>query len=177
MQISSRESGAPVRAATDALEKEFGLSDQPNEESIGPTFGQKRGEVGVLIAIIASLTVISVYIALRFEWKVAVPVLIALLHDILITGGVYALTGREVTTPTVAALLTILGFSLADTIIVFDRVRENILRMPSAAFSQIVNRSMSEVVVRLLATSFARCCRCCACTSSAARRCRTSPSR
>jgi SecD/SecF fusion protein len=83
-----------------------------------------------------------------------VPVLIALMHDILITGGVYALTGWEVTTSTVAALLTILGFSLYDTIIVFDRVRENVPRMPSAAYSQIVNRSMSEVVVRSLATSF-----------------------
>ena len=107
-----------------------------------------------LIAIIASLIVISIYIALRFEWKFAVPVLIALMHDILITAGVYALIGREVTTSTVAALLTILGFSLYDTIIVFDRVRENIPRMPSAAFSQIVNRSMSEVIVRSLATSF-----------------------
>jgi len=64
------------------------------------------------------------------------------------------LTGREVTTSTVAALLTILGYSLYDTIIVFDRVRENIPRMPSAAFSQIVNRSLSEVIVRSLATSF-----------------------
>ena len=74
-----------------------------------------------MIAIIASLIVISAYIALRFEWKYAVPVLIALMHDLLITSGVYALTGREVTTSTVAALLTILGFSLYDTIIVFDR--------------------------------------------------------
>jgi SecD/SecF fusion protein len=81
-------------------------------------------------------------------------VLIALLHDILITAGVYALLGREVTTSTVAALLTIVGFSLYDTIIVFDRIRENVPRMPSAAFSQIVNRSMSEVIVRSLATSF-----------------------
>ena len=97
---------------------------------------------------------ISIYIALRFEWKFAVPVLIALMHDILITAGVYALVGREVTTSTVAALLTILGFSLYDTIIVFDRIRENVPRMPSAAFSQIVNRSMSEVIVRSLATSF-----------------------
>ena len=97
---------------------------------------------------------ISIYIALRFEWKYAVPVLIALMHDILITAGVYALVGREVTTSTVAAMLTILGFSLYDTIIVFDRIRENVPRMPSAAFSQIVNRSMSEVIVRSLATSF-----------------------
>jgi SecD/SecF fusion protein len=83
-----------------------------------------------------------------------VPVLIALFHDILITAGVYALTGREVTTSTVAALLTILGFSLYDTVIVFDRVRENAPRMPRATFSQIVNRSMSEVLTRTLATSF-----------------------
>jgi SecD/SecF fusion protein len=153
VQISSGSGPDRVKAAQDAVEKEFGFADQPTTESIGPTFGQSVAR-SALIAIIASLTVISVYIALRFEWKVAVPVLIALMHDILITGGVYALTGREVTTSTVAALLTILGFSLYDTIIVFDRVRENIPRMPSAAFSQIVNRSMSEVVVRSLATSF-----------------------
>ena len=82
------------------------------------------------------------------------PVLIALMHDLLITAGVYALTGREVTASTVAALLTILGYSLYDTIIVFDRVRENVQRMQNAAFSQIVNRSMSEVLTRSLATSF-----------------------
>ena len=107
-----------------------------------------------VIAIIASLLVISIYITLRFEWKFAVPVLIAVMHDILIVAGIYALVGREVTTSTVAALLTILGYSLYDTIIVFDRIRENIPRMPSAAFSQIVNRSLSEVIVRSIATSF-----------------------
>ena len=107
-----------------------------------------------VVAIIASLLVISAYIALRFEWKYAVPVLIALMHDLLITSGVYSLTGREVTTATVAALLTILGYSLYDTIIVFDRIRENVPRMPRAAFKQIVNRSMSEVLTRSLATSF-----------------------
>src|SRR4051812_16343525 len=114
-----------------------------NFDTIGPVFGQTVAR-SALIAIIASLIVISAYIALRFEWKYAVPVLIALMHDLLITSGVYALTGREVTTSTVAALLTILGYSLYDTIIVFDRVRENVPRMPRAAFSQIVNRSMSE---------------------------------
>ncbi len=106
-----------------------------------------------MIAIIASLLVISAYVALRFEWKFAIPVLIALMHDLLITSGVYALTGRQVTVDTVAALLTILGYSLYDTIIVFDRVRENIPRMPRAAFSQVVNRSMSEVLTRSIATT------------------------
>jgi SecD/SecF fusion protein len=142
-----------------ALDTKFGNGPRElgtknfSSTSIGPTFGKTVANSAV-IAIIASLLVISAYIALRFEWKYAVPVLIALMHDLLITAGVYALTGREVTTATVAALLTILGYSLYDTIIVFDRVRENVPRMPRAAFSQIVNRSMSEVLTRSLATSF-----------------------
>jgi SecD/SecF fusion protein len=144
---------ADVGKVDKTLEARFGLADQPNIESIGPTFGASVAN-SALIAIIASLLVISIYIALRFEWKYAVPVLIALMHDILITAGVYSLLGREVTTSTVAALLTIVGFSLYDTIIVFDRIRENVPRMPSAAFSQIVNRSMAEVIVRSMATSF-----------------------
>ena len=136
-----------------SLEQRFGIRGQADTESIGPTFGSTVARLAA-IAIVASLLVISMYIALRFEWKYAVPVLIALAHDILITSGVYALSDREVTTSTVAALLTVLGFSLYDTIIVFDRIRENVPRMPRAAFSQIVNRSMSEVLARSLATSF-----------------------
>jgi SecD/SecF fusion protein len=107
-----------------------------------------------LKALIFSLLVICAYVALRFDPKFAVPVLIAIFHDILITAGVYSLTGKEVSSGTVAAFLTILGYSIYDTIIVFDRIRENIPRMPRAAFSQIVNRSMSEVLTRSLATSF-----------------------
>jgi SecD/SecF fusion protein len=153
-----------VDAIERALETKFGTgtpgtkgftpgTKDVSATSIGPTFGKTVANAAV-IAIIASLLVISAYIALRFEWKYAIPVLIALMHDLLITAGVYSLTGREVTTATVAALLTILGYSLYDTIIVFDRIRENVPRMPRAAFSQIVNRSMSEVVTRSLATSF-----------------------
>jgi SecD/SecF fusion protein len=136
----------------ESLNTAYGLRNT-SDTAIGPTFGRSVANSAV-IAIIASLLVISAYIALRFEWKYAVPVLIALMHDLLITAGVYSLTGREVSTSTVAALLTILGYSLYDTIIVFDRVRENVPRMPRAAFSQIVNRSMSEVLTRSLATSF-----------------------
>src|SRR5205823_5864683 len=152
-QISSKQLSPPGLAKVDnALQQRLGLRSRPNTTSVGPTFGSTVANSAV-IAIIASLLVISAYVALRFEWKFAVPVLIALAHDILITAGVYALVGREVTTATVAALLTILGYSLYDTIIVFDRVRENIPRMPRAAFSQIVNRSMSEVMTRSLATT------------------------
>ena len=134
----------------DALDRKYGGTF--SFETIGPTFGNTVA-TSAIIAIIASLIVISSYIALRFEWRYAVPVLIALMHDILITAGVYALVGFEVNTATVAALLTILGYSLYDTIIVFDRVRENVPRMPRATFSQILNRSMSEVLMRSLATS------------------------
>jgi SecD/SecF fusion protein len=135
------------------LDAKFGIQNNVfSNTSVGPTFGKTVAN-SALLAIIASLLVISAYIALRFEWKFAVPVLIALMHDVLITAGVYSLTGREVTTATVAALLTILGYSLYDTIIVFDRVRENVPRMPRAAFSQIVNRSMSEVLTRSAATT------------------------
>ena len=151
-QVSSKELGpARVTDVKSTLQTRFGLRSF-DSTSVGPTFGRTIANAAI-IAIIASLLVISVYVALRFEWKFAVPVLIALMHDLLITTGVYALTGRQVTVDTVAALLTILGYSLYDTIIVFDRVRENVPRMPRAAFSQIVNRSMSEVLTRSLATT------------------------
>jgi SecD/SecF fusion protein len=154
IQISLAESQAKDIAKVEPLlTKDFGAPTAYSSTSIGPTFGQTVAK-SAIVAIIASLIVISAYIALRFEWKFAVPVLIALMHDLLITAGVYSLTGREVTTSTVAALLTILGYSLYDTIIVFDRIRENVPRMPRAAFTQIVNRSMSEVLTRSLATSF-----------------------
>ncbi|WDT92845.1 protein translocase subunit SecD [Thermoleophilum album] len=142
-----------VERVRERLDQRFGVRRADfSVNSIGPTFGKQVAETA-LIAILASLALISVYIAARFQPKFAVPVLIALVHDILITAGVYAITDREVTTATVAALLTILGYSLYDTIIVFDRIRENMPRMPRATFAQIANRSMSEVLTRSLATS------------------------
>src|SRR5918992_4305674 len=153
VQINAEEVGGGVDRVADLLDEEFGTTEEPTAEQIGASFGESVAQ-NAIYAIIASLIIISIYISLRFQWKFAVPVLIALSHDLLITGGVYALVGREVTASTVAALLTVLGFSLYDTIIVFDRIRENVPRMPNAAFSQIYNRSMSEVIVRSLATSF-----------------------
>jgi SecD/SecF fusion protein len=154
VQISTEElqPGQELQVQT-ALDRAFGVDRAEfTTSSIGPTFGAQIARTAV-IAIVASLLLISLYMGLRFDFKFAVPVLIALAHDLLITAGVYALTEREVTTSTVAALLTILGFSIYDTIIVFDRIRENAPRMPRATFSQIVNRSMSEVLTRSLVTS------------------------
>lgn len=159
-QISSDKIGPDdVPIVRGQFEDRYGISGQTDDDkrwevvSVGPTFGEVVARSAV-IAIIFSLLVIGAYVSLRFSPKFSVPVLIGLAHDILITVGVYALIGREVTSATVAALLTILGFSLYDAIIVFDRIRENMPRMPRAAFSQIVNRSMSEVLTRSLATSF-----------------------
>jgi SecD/SecF fusion protein len=154
-QIQARELGpSQVAKAERALQSEFGVAENGfDSTSVGPTFGQQVANSAIK-ALIFSLLVICAYVAFRFDPKFAVPVLIAIFHDILITAGVYSLTGKEVTSGTVAAFLTILGYSLYDTIIVFDRIRENLPRMPRAAFSQIVNRSMSEVLTRSLATSF-----------------------
>jgi SecD/SecF fusion protein len=143
-----------VTEVRQALDEDFGVNvGDFSTNSIGPTFGEQIARTA-LIAVIASLLLIAIYIGIRFEFKFAVPVMIALAHDLLITSGVYSLADREVTTATVAALLTIMGYSLYDTIIVFDRIRENVPRMPRATFSQIANRSMSEVLTRSLATSF-----------------------
>ena len=143
---------AGVGAVRNDINQSFGIKEGSFEStSVGPTFGEQVAR-SALLAIIFSLLLIAGYVAFRFDPKFAVPVLIAVFHDILITAGVYSLTDREVTSGTVAAFLTILGYSLYDTVIVFDRIRENVPRMPRAAFSQIVNRSMSEVLTRSLIT-------------------------
>jgi len=154
LQIQAKIPPDEIGLAQEALDDRFGLAEAGqgfDSQSIGPTFGEQLARSAV-IAIIFSLLVICAYVAIRFEAKYAVPVLIALVHDILITAGVYALVEREVSSATVAAFLTILGYSMYDTIIVLDRVRENVPRMPRAAFSQIVNRSMNEVLTRSLIT-------------------------
>ncbi len=153
IQIQAKISPTEANRVKPVLDRTFGLESETsfNSQTVGPTFGAEIARKAI-IAIVFSLLVIAAYVAIRFEAKYAVPVLIALVHDVLITGSVYALLGREVSSATVAAFLTILGYSMYDTIIVFDRIRENVPRMPRAAFSQIVNRSMSEVLTRSLIT-------------------------
>jgi len=110
--------------------------------------------VSAIKALIVSFLLIMAYISLRFDFKFAVPVIVAVLHDIVITVGVYSLTGREVTTSTVAAVLTVLGYSVYDTIIIFDRIRENMPMMRHAPFARIANVSIWETIRRSLATTF-----------------------
>ena len=109
---------------------------------------------GALLAIAVSLVLIVIYVSFRYQFTFALPVLVALVHDVLITIGVYSLTAREVTTATVAAVLTILGYSIYDTIIIFDRIRENVQLMRRSSFAAIANQSLWETIRRSLATTF-----------------------
>ncbi len=108
---------------------------------------------GAILAIIVSLALIALYVTLRYRWRFAVPILRTIINDIPIMLGVYAISGREVSSATVAAILTILGYSIYDTIIVFDRVRENLRLMPRASIGTVVNVSVSEVLKRSIVTS------------------------
>jgi SecD/SecF fusion protein len=126
----------------------------PGIKNVSSSFGKQIAR-SALWAVAFSLIVITMYIALRFHGLAfAVPVIVALLHDIVITVGVYSLTGREVTESTVAAVLTVLGYSIYDTIIIFDRIRENIPIMRRASFATIANVSLWETIRRSLATTF-----------------------
>ena len=109
---------------------------------------------GAIYSILVSFLLIALYITLRFQWRFAIPIMRTLFNDILITLGVYSLSGREVTTATVAAVLTVLGYSIYDTIIVFDRVRENMKLMPRASIATIANVSVWEVLRRSMVTTF-----------------------
>ena len=122
-------------------------------KSVSSSFGAQIAR-SALWAIVVSLLLIVLYISIRFQWKYSVGALVALAHDIVITVGIYALTGREVSTATVAAVLTVLGYSIYDTIIIFDRIRENIPLMRKASVRVIGNVSLWEVLPRSLATTF-----------------------
>lgn len=136
----------------DALQKKFG--SEVSVTSVSPTFGdQLRNQA--LQAVTAALIIILAFISIRFEFAFAMAAMAALVHDILITLGFYALVGREVNLVTVVAVLTILGYSLYDTIIIFDRIRENAPKVGynRKRFEEMVNTSIRQVVMRSIYTS------------------------
>jgi SecD/SecF fusion protein len=134
------------------LESKFNATHY-GAKNVSESFGRQIAR-SAIIAIIVSLLLIVLYLAIRFDLKYALPVITALIHDIVITVGVYSLTYREVSTSTVAAVLTVLGYSIYDTIIIFDRIRENTPLMRRAAFATIANVSLWETIRRSLATTF-----------------------
>ena len=128
-------------------------SGQMSVTTIGPGWGTTVTNAAI-IALIVSLLAILIYVSIRFEYKMSVTAVIALFHDVIIVLGVYALTGRELTPNTIAALLSILGYSLYDTIVVFHRIRENTGHLVKQSFMQMANDSINQVLVRSLNTSF-----------------------
>ncbi|MDP8970498.1 MAG: protein translocase subunit SecF, partial [Actinomycetota bacterium] len=129
--------------------------DQIDVSAVGPRWGAQITRQA-LRGLAVFLVLIVVYISLRFEWRMAASALVTLLHDILLTVGVYALVGFEVSPASVIAFLTILGYSLYDTVVVFDRVTEDTERLSSVStvtYGESANRALNEVLVRSLSTS------------------------
>ncbi len=121
-------------------------------EMVGPSVGAELRRKG-LLSIVLSLALILVYVAFRFDLSFAPGAVAALLHDVVFTIGVFCLLGREFTLPTIGALLTIVGYSLNDTIVVYDRIRENLRRFPRRDLGEVINVSLNETLSRTLLTS------------------------
>ncbi len=119
---------------------------------VGPRVGEDLRNKGIL-AIVYAIALILVYITLRFEFRYALGAVIALIHDVTITTGAFMWSGKEVNLAIIAALLTIVGYSLNDTIVVFDRIRENVRRMRRLPFAQMIDNSINETLSRTLLTS------------------------
>ena len=150
------EIAAEQQTVSRRLAKLAGVSpNEVNVNDVGPSFGRSVANKA-RTALVVFFIVISIYISLRFEWKMAVAALAAVVHDILVTVGVYSLSRFEVTPATVVAFLTILGYSLYDTIVVFDKVEENTKGLSASGrmtYAETVNLSMNQVLMRSINTS------------------------
>ena len=139
-----------------ALAKQAGVDrDQVSDEVIGPSWGTEISRKA-LIGLVIVLVVIALYITVRFELKMAIGAMVALIHDTVITAGVYALVGREVTPETVIAILTILGFSLYDTVVIYDKITENAestAMVQRLGYGGVVNYSLNQTLMRSVNTS------------------------
>ncbi len=148
--------GGQRTAVLRALADQAGIRpDEINIEEIGPQWGEQISQKA-LIAFLISIPLVVLYISFRFEWKMAVAGLAALFHDMVITAGIYALSGREVTPETVIAILTILGYSLYDTVVIFDKIKENTESQALVAretYAGAVNLTMNQVFMRSVNTS------------------------
>ncbi len=137
------------------IEQAYGFSSPVEQEQVGSEWGHDVS-VKAIISLAVFLALILIYISFRFEFKMAVSGIVALIHDTVITVGIYALTQRTVTSATIIAFLTILGYSLYDTIVVFDRVSENVGllgRTTRKTYGEMVNESVNETLVRSINTT------------------------
>lgn len=133
--------------------QELGMSiDNFSISTVGAGWGKKLTN-SALVAFVISIAAILLYISIRFEYKMSLMAVVALLHDMLITLGIYSLIGAEVTTSTIAALLTIMGYSLYDTVVVFGRIKENTNNLTKMSFMEMANLSINEVFARSINTT------------------------
>ena len=121
-------------------------------EFVGPAVGAELAEQGGL-AMIVALIFILIYVSMRFEWKFAVGSVAALAHDILVTVGLFSMIGMEFNLTVLAAILAVIGYSLNDTIVVFDRIRENFLKLRKTDSEKVVNVSLNQTLARTIMTS------------------------
>jgi SecD/SecF fusion protein len=136
-----------------AVADTLGLAQEDlNVTTIGAGWGANVTRAA-LIALVVSLIGVLIYVSIRFEYKMSFTAIIALVHDTVIVLGIYALAGREVTPNTIAALLTILGYSLYDTIVVFHRIRENTMNVGKRSFMEMANDSINQVFMRWVNTA------------------------
>ncbi len=145
-------SPAVVSAVQDALRGVYPQMRFPSVESVGPKVSGELIQTAIL-AVLASLSAILVYIWLRFEWQFSVGAVAALIHDIVLTIGVFALLQIRFDLATIAALLTIVGYSINDTVVIFDRLRENLIKYKSRPLQEVMNLSANETLSRTLMTS------------------------
>lgn len=137
-----------------ALQKEFNLKGNPliSENQIGAVVGQQLTRNSIIALIVAILAVL-IYITIRFEGKYGIAAVLALLHDILMTVSVYAIFQIPVNSPFIAAILTIVGYSLNDTIVIFDRIRSNVKKMRGSTPEEIANTSLTQTMTRSINTT------------------------
>ena len=134
------------------VKKLFPEGELRRVEFVGPQVGEELTEKGGL-AMLYALAAILVYIALRFQWKFAGGAIAALVHDVLIVIGFFSVTGAEFDLPVLAAILAVIGYSLNDTIVVFDRIRENFRKLRKASPVEVFNTSLNQTLARTLITS------------------------
>ncbi len=132
--------------------KKIGNFEIDKEEKVGASVGEEL-KTSAILALSIGAVLIILYITFRFEFTFAVAAVAALFHDLIIAIGVIALLGYEIDTPFIAAILTILGYSINDTIVVFDRIRENMKRKNRGTFEQCLDKSVNQVMIRSLNTS------------------------
>jgi len=152
---STETSTTQAEAAGTALASALKVAAADTQVStIGPEWGGNITN-SAMLALAVSIMAILAYVSIRFEYKMAVTGVLALAHDVIITLGLYALLGRELTPNTVAALLTIMGYSLYDTIVVFHRIRENSQNLTKKTFTAMANDSLNQVLARWINTGLA----------------------